>query len=77
MKKRKWLKARRRANKIKKQINYLSKTHKGTDKFTLQGNLNKKKEIAKPAPKVERKHNYMWVVLVIFCLAFAIYLILR
>lgn len=30
------VKARRRTKKIKKQINYKNKTHKGTDKVTLQ-----------------------------------------
>ena len=41
LKKKKLLKDKRRTKKIKKQTNYLSKTHKGTDKFYLQENLNK------------------------------------
>jgi len=39
LKKRKWLKNRRREKKIKKQQNYEAKTHKGTSKFDLQENI--------------------------------------
>lgn len=41
LKKRKWGKARKRTKKIKKQQNYESKTHKGTNKFDLQENIRK------------------------------------
>lgn len=41
LKKKKWLKARRRAKKIKKQQNYEAKTHKGTGKFDLQDNIRR------------------------------------
>jgi len=41
LKKRKWLKARRRSNKIKKQQNYEAKTHKGVNKFDLQENIRR------------------------------------
>ena len=41
LKKKKWLKARRRARKIKKQQNYEAKTHKGTNKFDLQENIRR------------------------------------
>ena len=38
----KWLKGRRRINKIKKQNNYVNKTHKGVDVNTLRDNLRRK-----------------------------------
>ena len=38
----KWLKNRRRINKIKKQNNYVNKTHKGVDVNTLRDNLKRK-----------------------------------
>ena len=38
-----WLKKRRREKKIKKQVNYYSKNHKGTTKFDLKENLKEKK----------------------------------
>jgi len=41
LKKRKWLKKRRREKKIKKQQNYESKTHKGISKFNLQENIRR------------------------------------
>ena len=41
LKKRKWLKARRREKKLKKQQNYEAKTHKGTGKFDLQENIRR------------------------------------
>lgn len=41
LEKRKWIKARRRANKIKKQQNYESKTHKGTSALNLQENIRR------------------------------------
>jgi len=44
LKKKKWLKDKRRIKKVKKQNNYLSKTHKGADKFYLQENLKKKED---------------------------------
>ena len=40
-----WLKKRRRENKVKKQINYYSKTHKGITKFDLKENLKEKKAV--------------------------------
>ena len=43
LRKRKWLKNRRRENKIKKQQNYKAKTHKGTGKFDLQENIRRAK----------------------------------
>ena len=44
LKKRKWLKDRRREKKIKKQNNYLAKTHKGASKFDLQENIRVARE---------------------------------
>lgn len=41
LKKRKWLKNRRREKEIKKQQNYKAKTHKGTSKFNLQENIRR------------------------------------
>ena len=41
LKKKKWLKNRRRENKIKKQQNYEAKTHKETGKFDLQENIRR------------------------------------
>ena len=41
LKKRKWLKNKRREKEIKKQQNYESKTHKGTSKFDLQENIRR------------------------------------
>lgn len=41
LKKRKWLKARRRTKKIKKQQNYEAKTHRRTGKFDLQENIRR------------------------------------
>ncbi len=41
LKKRRWLKNRRREKDIKKQKNYESKTHKGTNKFDLQENIRR------------------------------------
>ena len=38
LKKKKWLKNRRRVKRIKKQSNYEKKTHKGTSAFSLQMN---------------------------------------
>ena len=38
LKKKKWLKARRRVKRMKKQNNYVGKTHKGTSAFDLQMN---------------------------------------
>jgi hypothetical protein len=46
--KKKWLKNRRRENKIKKQHNYETKTHKGTSRDTLRlVNQEKKRAIQK------------------------------
>jgi len=39
LKKKKWLKARQREKKIRKQKNYESKTYKGTGPFNLTQNL--------------------------------------
>ena len=39
----KLLKKRRRQNKIKKQTNYVNKTHKGVEPSTLRENLKRKK----------------------------------
>lgn len=47
LKKNKWLKDRRRSNKIRKHKNYVTKTHKGIDRDTLRDNLNKKKKVVK------------------------------
>ncbi|GAH55998.1 unnamed protein product [marine sediment metagenome] len=41
LKKKKRIKAQRRARKIKKQHNYEFKTHKGTSKFDLQENIRR------------------------------------
>ena len=43
-KKRKWLKKRRREKKVRKQQNYLAKTHKGASKFDLQENIRVARE---------------------------------
>jgi len=41
LKKRRWLKNRRREKDIKKQKNYESKTHRGTSKFDLRENIRR------------------------------------
>ena len=41
LRKKKWLKNRRRENKIQKQQNYEAKTRKGTNKFDLQENIKR------------------------------------
>jgi len=41
LRKKKWLKNRRRENKIKKQQNYEAKTHKGTSRFNLQEGIRR------------------------------------
>ena len=54
LRKKKWLKNRRRENKIKKQQNYESKTRKGTNKFDLQENT-KRAEKEKKEEKLKIK----------------------
>ena len=58
-----WLKKRRRQNKIKKQTNYVNKTHKGVDINTLRDNLKRKK-----IEKVKEKKNstifWLWFFLI-------------
>ena len=39
LKKKKWLKARTRLNKMRKQHNFVAKTYKGVDSFYLKQNL--------------------------------------
>lgn len=47
------LRKKRRQNKIKKQVNYVGKTHKGVDRDTLKDNLKaKKKEKMKEEKKL-------------------------
>lgn len=55
LKKKKWIKARRRARKIKKQQNYAYKTHKGTSPFYLSQNLVNKKQEEKEQNKILEK----------------------
>jgi len=54
LKKKKWLKNRRRAKKVKKQNKYLSKTHKGTDAFYLQQNLEEQSKQAEREKMIEQ-----------------------
>ena len=54
LRKKKWLKNRRRENKIKKQQNYESKTRKETGKFDLQENI-KRAEREKKEEKLKIK----------------------
>ena len=55
LKKKKWLKARRRERKIKKQQNYESKTHKGTNPLYLSQNLINRSQEEKKQKKIEQK----------------------
>ena len=55
LKKKKWLKARRREKKIKKQQNYESKTHKGTGPFNLSQNLINRSQDEKKQKEIEQK----------------------
>lgn len=55
LKKKKWLKDRRRTKKIKKQKNYESKTHKGTSPFYLSQNLVSKSQEEKKQREIEQK----------------------
>ena len=55
LKKKRWLKARRRENKIKKQQNYGSKTHKGTGPFNLTQNLINRSQEEKMRKEIELK----------------------
>jgi len=41
LKHKKWLKDRRREKKVRKQQNYLAKTHRGVSKFNLQENIRR------------------------------------
>jgi len=51
----KLLKKRRRINKIRKQTNYVNKTHRGVEPLTLRENLKrKKKEELKSKKRNER-----------------------
>jgi len=54
LKKKKWLKERRRTKKIKKQQNYESKTHKGTNPFYLSQNLINRSQEEKKQKKIEQ-----------------------
>jgi len=54
LKKKKWLKDRRRTKKIKKQHNYESKTHKGTNPFYLSQNLINRSQEEKKQKKIEQ-----------------------
>jgi len=55
LKKKKWLKDRRRSKKIRKQKNYESKTHKGTSPFSLSQNLINKSQEEKKQREIEQK----------------------
>jgi len=55
LKKRKWLKNRRREKKIRKQQNYESKTHKGTGPFNLSQNLINRSQEEKEQREIEQK----------------------
>jgi len=55
LKKKKWLKDRRRAKKIKKQHNYVYKTCKGTAAFYLQQNLEEQAKQAEREKMIEQK----------------------
>ena len=55
LKKRKWLKNRRREKKIRKQQNYVSKTHMGTGSFNLTQNLIRKEQEEKEQKEIELK----------------------
>ena len=55
LKKKKWLKDRRRAKKIKKQKNYESKTYKGTGPFNLSQNLINRPREEKEQREIEIK----------------------
>ena len=55
IKKKKWLKARRREKKIRKQQNYESKTHKGTGPFNLSQNLVNRSREEKEQREIEQK----------------------
>ena len=55
LKKKKWLKDRRRAKKIKKQKNYESKTYKGTSPFYLSQNLINRSQEEKKQGEIEQK----------------------
>jgi len=55
LKKKKWLKDRQRAKKIKKQHNYVYKTHKGTAAFYLQQNLEDQSIQAEKEKMIEQK----------------------
>ena len=54
LKKKKWLKNRRRTKKIKKQQNYESKTHKGTNPSYLSQNLINRSQEEKKQKKIEQ-----------------------
>ena len=55
LKKKKWLKARRREKKIRKQQKYESKTHKGTGPFNLSQNLINRSREEKEQSEIEQK----------------------
>jgi tellurite resistance protein len=55
VKKKKWLKARRRVKRLKKQHNYVSKTYKGTDPFYLQQNLIQQAEMEAREKEVKKE----------------------
>jgi len=55
LKKKKRIKAQRRARKIKKQHNYAYKTHKGTSPFYLSQNLINKKQEEKEQNEISEK----------------------
>ena len=55
LKKKKWLKARRREKKIRKQQNYESKTYKGTGPFNLSQNLINRSQDEKKQKEIELK----------------------
>jgi len=52
LKKKKWLKARQREKKIRKQKNYESKTHKGTGPFNLTQNLIRREQKEKEQKEI-------------------------
>lgn len=56
-KKKKWLKDRQRANKIKKQIDYLTKTCKGIDKSMLQ-EISKRAQKNQKPEKTKKRNNF-------------------